>query len=387
VQADLARLIVVVSRPISRAADAGVVARLVSEKTNPICKKRKMTLRVLEFIFLVVLISSCTPMIHVATTPETASSQMARVTLTSIKMPLQATHILVIAPSPAVTATLGTPTTMLRESSAATSAQGFCSPFRRQLNLPGCILSFTAVPTEVVAGGSITFTWAVTGTTKVGLALHHFEGIASGRGFRSWDNLPATGSLTIQLNDLATGVYPFRVWADDPEAGAGEYIEVYYACYDPFFPKQWTPSELCQGGPAVSTAATQQVFEHGLMVWLESEKAVYILFQRDSGVIPQEWTIPNIESNGEPEDGVDVTPPSGKYQPINGLGKIWQSHSLLKSLGWALAPEQHFTSTVQRGFGIRLPLYFRLADDRVVYIVDSQDFSRMTVPFWGYLSP
>ena len=297
--------------------------------------------------------------------PEPRPSQAARVTLTPTERPR-------LKPSPVPT------------------GQGICAPFRKDGRQLGCILSFTAAPTQVVAGDTITFTWAVTGTTKVGLTLHHFEGVASGLGFRTWDNLPTTGSLTLQLKDLATGVQRFRLWTDDPGSGAWELIDVYYACSAPFFSARppVTLGPLCQRGPAMSTAAIQQVFEHGLMVWLKSEETIYILFQPETGVIPQAWAFPNIKNLDAPEDGAAVTPPPGKYQPINALSSFWQNYHLRESLGWALAPQQPFTSTVQRGFrGEGLPLYFRLADGQIVYVVDSQDFERMVQPFWGYVSP
>ena len=60
---------------------------------------------------------------------------------------------------------------------------------------------------------------------------------------------------------------------------------------------------------------------------------------------------------------------------------------MLKTLGWALTPEQRFTSVAQRGSNLRLPLYFRLADERVAYLVDNPNFSRMLTPYWSYLLP
>ena len=337
-----------------------------------------MIYRVFGLILLIVSLSSCTSVLDPRVTPELASQQPKRVTLIATSSQHAAQSMIPSSP----------PAIPFQNPNRELSLPGACAPFRKQMNFWGCVIKFTATPTEVPANGTVTFSWEVTGTTKVGLELYHFQGVAAGKGFRSWEELPASGSLTVQLTDLNTGVYPLGLWADDPEAGGRIYRYIAYGCSAPFFSERSRlPTTLCQSGPAWSTHAVQQDFEHGSMIWLESEQAVYILFQHDSGAIPIEWTIPNISNFGNPVTPLSATVPLEKYQPINELGRIWQEYNLTQLLGWAVTPEQSFTTTAQRGSNVNLPLYFRLADNRLIYVVDSQEFSRMTSPFWGYPLP
>jgi hypothetical protein len=334
-----------------------------------------MKLRVSTLVCLAVLLIACAAVTPVQPAPEITASQTTPTAASATATPRAAA-----APSPTATTLSATPTSAL---------PGGCAPFRRQMELYGCVVKFTVEPGQVAAGAAVTFTWEVTGTNRVGLELYHFQGVAAGPGFRSWDNLPLTGSLSVQLSDLDTGVYPVRLWADDPSAGGYAYGSIAYACFDPFFVGHGSPpaGSLCQGGAAVSTHAIQQDFEHGRMIWLQSEESIYILFERDSGVVPAEWTIPDVKDGSQPATLQSFTPPTGKYQPQAQFGRIWERYDLLKTLGWALTPEQRFTSVAQRGSNLRLPLYFRLADERVVYLVDNPNFSRMLTPYWSYLLP
>lgn len=327
-----------------------------------------MKLQALAFILIFVSISSCTPVIQLPTAPEAATSQTAIATAAATRVLPQAT-------------TSGTPTRVHQAPGATASVKGSCSPF----HAPGCVLSFTAVPTEVVTGGSITFTWLVTGTNIVGLGQHNYYAVASGLGFQSWANLPANGSLTIKMDGVGPKVYRFRLWADNPVAGASKIVEVHYGCAGSFFfaPLQPPIGSDCPG-PAVSTPLTQQAFEHGFMIWPQSGNTIYILYDPDVGY-PAVVAFYG-EEIGNPENDSNETPPPGKLQPLNMLGKVWQKYGLLNRLGWALAPEQTFVSTVQRNF--LNPVYLRAADGRVIYIiVDSNAYDRMASPRWGYLSP
>ena len=342
-----------------------------------------MELGILVPVFLIAVLNACTPVIPLRPTPEIASTQVAHT-----PVPVTETPQVVTAPPPVVTALSITPTATFQNPNMPASPPGACAPFRKQMKLYGCVMKFTVDPNTVAAGGTVTFTWEVTGTKKVGLELYHFQGVAVGPGFRSWANLPISGSLSVQLSDLETGVYPLRLWADDPTTGGFAYSAIGYACFEPFFPvRRFVPGiDFCMGGAPIATRIVQQDFEHGRMVWLESEESVYILFEPDSGVTPAEWTIPGVKDSSQPATLRAVTPPAGKYQPQNEFGKIWERYDLLKSLGWALAPVQRFTSVAQRGSNLKLPLIFRLADDRIVYLIDNQGYSRMLIPYWEYLS-
>jgi hypothetical protein len=269
----------------------------------------------------------------------------------------------------------------------ATTAQSSCSPFPQIYR--GCILSFTAVPTEVVAGGSLTFTWAVTDSTIVGLEQFGFYDSTFDHGRRSWANLPAIGSLTIQLTDTQRGAYRFILWADTASGGARATNEVYFDCTDTFFfvPVQPYFGPPCPAGPAVPIQVTQQSFEHGLMIWMNSEDSVYILYNRDYFPLGAP-TVGKYDIAGEVmalESGLDGTPPPGKYRPVHTLGGVWQKYNLSQTLGWALAPELTFTSLIQYNYP-GWPFYLRTAEGRILAVKYTWG-PHYDDPSWSYLSP
>jgi hypothetical protein len=251
-------------------------------------------------------------------------------------------------------------------------------------------LDFTVTPTQVVAGENMTFTWVVTGASTVRLDLYDFYGSTmSGPGRQSWANLPVTGSLTVQMTDTQRGWYRFVLWADPATAYTYVAETVYYNCTDAFFfaPIQSSPGPPCPAGPAVPIQVTQQAFEHGLMLWLDGEDVVYILYNRDpfppNGIVVAQYNLAGKIS--APENDPIAVPPAGKYHPINIVGGVWQQYNLRQTLGWALAPEQTFESLIQFDYP-GWPFYLRAADGRILAIKYHWG-PHYDDPSWSYLTP
>lgn len=93
--------------------------------------------------------------------------------------------------------------------------------------------------------------------------------------------------------------------------------------------------------PSTSTKAAYEPFERGIMLWRQDTQVVYV-FMNGSG-----YTIFPLDSyNGLPSP-IDI-PPSGRYTPVNGFGKVWNGQNYFGTLirdniGWATAPEQGYT--------------------------------------------
>jgi hypothetical protein len=111
--------------------------------------------------------------------------------------------------------------------------------------------------------------------------------------------------------------------------------------YDYFF----TPAPAtCPREAAVETAAAEQPFTGGVMIWLEAHDAIYVLYSDGEWVrFADTW------SEAEPESDPALTPPDGLYQPVRGFGKVWREQAGVREmLGWATSPELGFTSQLQR---------------------------------------
>lgn len=111
--------------------------------------------------------------------------------------------------------------------------------------------------------------------------------------------------------------------------------------YDYFF----TPAPpLCPQEAPVETAAAEQPFEGGLMIWLEAADAITVFFPDGQWQrFADTWTAAEAESDPS------LSPPAGLFQPIRGFGKVWREHPQLQErLGWATSVELGYTAAVQR---------------------------------------
>ncbi len=135
------------------------------------------------------------------------------------------------------------------------------------------------------------------------------------------------------------------------------------------------------------------------MIWLASTNYIYVLHTGGGSFYSGGWLgrYPNPWSSGDPESDPSITPPDGRYQPLRGFGKVWRDNTRVRdALGWALAPEQGFTSAYQKEFltcqvhptgcdGWVPPEYLRLADGRIIAL--SFTVQHGYVPSWGYVNP
>lgn len=106
----------------------------------------------------------------------------------------------------------------------------------------------------------------------------------------------------------------------------------------------------------------QEPFEHGWMLWRSDTKVIYVMRDRDRrfSAYLDTWD----ESQG---NRMDETPPTGRYAPMRGLGKVWRlAPDVRGALGWALMPETGHEATLS-GDGkvttIKSDRTFRLVQD------------------------
>lgn len=102
----------------------------------------------------------------------------------------------------------------------------------------------------------------------------------------------------------------------------------------------------CQ--PARTSAAAQQRFEGGWMLWIDETDTIYVFYDSDE-YGNQSWQqFPDTFDDEADIAATDVTPPEGLQEPLRGFGKVWRGNERVRELlGWATEREQGFTSTYQ----------------------------------------
>ncbi|MBK9054046.1 MAG: hypothetical protein IPL78_24965 [Chloroflexi bacterium] len=118
-------------------------------------------------------------------------------------------------------------------------------------------------------------------------------------------------------------------------------------------------------GPAILSPGAEQHFEHGLMLWVEGEDTIYVLF--DDGNSPRWSSYQDEWDPGDPDDDPTIIPPPGYYQPVRGFGLVWREQMGVRDrLGWAVDLESTYPTAVQRTSYPRYnDTYIRAADGNV----------------------
>jgi len=203
------------------------------------------------------------------------------------------------------------------------------------------ILWFTANPGEIDPGQSVTLSWNTSNATRVKITQY----VAADITYDEIDVAP-NGSIVLPTSDQERLWHSFALTAYN---AAGESttnsMQVYIRCpYMYFFDLEAEKYRYdCPAGPAVTSAAAEQYFESGRMIWIESEKRIYALLN-DGGLFAyaDNWVA------GQPDGDPSVTPPAGRYKPVRGFGKVWSADPYIRSrLGWATAPEQGYQAQLQ----------------------------------------
>lgn len=125
-------------------------------------------------------------------------------------------------------------------------------------------------------------------------------------------------------------------------ASAGDFLTPSPSpCADDYF---FQPSPaVCPIGAYRSSAAAEQPFERGFMIWVDATDSIYV-FDWDGGWQQFEDTFEEDQQEYDP----DIVPPAGMFQPVRGFGKVWREHPQVREqLGWALGRELGYDSKFQ----------------------------------------
>jgi hypothetical protein len=126
----------------------------------------------------------------------------------------------------------------------------------------------------------------------------------------------------------------------------------------------------------VNMQAAVQQFERGSMVWVEDSTGLYgnriiVTFfdNKRNTLVWQQFQ--DTWQEGDPVSGGEQAP-QGLYEPIRGFGKVWREYPQIRNtLGWATAPEQADTATLQY-FADGSALLHRNGTDRVFLLYNDR---------------
>lgn len=202
--------------------------------------------------------------------------------------------------------------------------------------------SFEIIAAENMdTGKKVTLSWRSNGQSA-----RLFSDI--GRTVPAWWQIPASGTITVELEDPFYADPPFtlQVFDTSDPIQASEAVEIslpfQWPCNHSYF---FEPAPaLCPASLAIESSAAEQPFEGGVMIWLEFTESVYIFDRDDSS-----WRrFDDTWSEEQPESDPAIVPPAGLFQPIRGFGKVWRENpEIREKLGWALGPELGFESILQ----------------------------------------
>lgn len=99
-----------------------------------------------------------------------------------------------------------------------------------------------------------------------------------------------------------------------------------------------TPANCPQTDP-VSSPASYQQFQSGIMINLTTAQTIYILY--NSTEMPAWIFAIDTYIAGEFSQDANFFPPAGYFQPQRSFGKVWRNNAAMQiRLGWAITPEE-----------------------------------------------
>ncbi len=261
----------------------------------------------------------------------------ARASFTPSVTPLPATN----TPTPT-----GTPTATVTLTFTPLPTGGTLPPTPQNSEL---IRAFTATPTEIDPGDTITLNWSTSGERVTMYTIQPGGSLGD-----MVDNLPASGSRSVTTSSTVRNVVIYALYVTRGDKTESATVTIAVRCPDRwFFPN---PPDLgsgaCPQSSAVVTAAAAERFEGGMMIWLGSLARIYVLFN-DTTVYTTAYSVfSDPWQPGMPESDPSIVPPPGLYQPVRGFGMIWRgvvssSTPIRERLGWAREPEVGYEAAFQ----------------------------------------
>ncbi len=249
------------------------------------------------------------------------------------------------------------------------------------------IISFTVEPLQVDPGASVTVRWSTLNVDHVDIYQHTPDTLPA----YITSGLSANGEITQVIRAGQRQWQAFELSASNGAGAVAQTITVTVRCPDQYFfsplPVEDRGQWDCPDGAVRTSAAAEQVFENGRMIWLETEKNIYVVL--NGGGL---YTYPDTWTTDQPDGNPDLTPPAGRYLPVRGFGKVWSNDAAIRSkLGWATSEERAFEALIQGGWihccsrldAVNRPIYLRNVEGRIIRLWPGE----MPPGQWRFITP
>jgi hypothetical protein len=227
-------------------------------------------------------------------------------------------------------------------------------------------------------GDTIELSWDT--TDAVSVTIYHL--LPTGQLGKFW-HVAMSGTMTYTIDVNSRNQTDFLIFASNV---VGQWVSasvhIGLTCPDPWF---FEPAPaICSVTAALISNGAEQHFEHGVMLWVEEEDRIYVLF--DDGQTTTAWGAYTDEwEEGMPEIDPTIVPPPGYYQPRRGFGLVWREQMsggilVRDRLGWAVDIESEYETAVQRTSSSYSDTYVRAADGNVWRLVtEFSDWEKIIV--------
>ncbi len=223
---------------------------------------------------------------------------------------------------------------------------------------------FTSDVLSVAPGGEVTLYWSVRGVDSA--VIYRID--ADGSRSQVW-NVPPDSSLPIRISSQDRGDLNFLLTVGEEDTYNEMALSLPIQC-----PIVWffipAPND-CPATEAEPSQITEQIFERGRALYIESRDIVYVLF--NDGAEPT-WLAFNNAFDPEihPESEENFIPPPGFFQPLRQIGFLWRGNDTVRNrLGLGIEEANVFDGLLQTAPARqdREDLYVSSADTTVLHIV------------------
>lgn len=163
---------------------------------------------------------------------------------------------------------------------------------------------------------------------------------------RTPTSVPPTSLITVVPPTAPLFVYPAPIMGTAPPAGftnpqvpTPQPNIITGPCQIAWFFTIISPAN-CPLGPAASGSGAFQQFQNGVMIWIQAQDAVYVIY--DSATVPRWQVFQDTFTEGIPDDTSWAgTPPQFTFYPRRGFGLIWRNQLGVRDrLGWAVSENE-----------------------------------------------
>jgi hypothetical protein len=198
---------------------------------------------------------------------------------------------------------------------------------------------FTTDTGVVKPGENVTLYWGTRGADRVRI----YRVDAEGERIWRWD-VNTSGKITVGTRTSDRDVARFVLVAEGADTNVEQPLLIPLQCPEVWF---FDPApEACPAGPSQVSTEVEQTFEHGRMIWVESQARIYVVFEDDR--TPRWAQFPDNFKEGDPERDDSLVPPPDLLQPVRGFGLVWRTNPRVRDrLGWATTPEVSFEGMYQ----------------------------------------